>query len=95
MNYGSNDLPYGIYESTHYIVKLTCIKVQLTCAVGMFITNVIYLIVFAIVTIKTRTNHDDLIVPIHSSIYPMNITQSAVRQHQPNKPSSFSRPVGT
>jgi hypothetical protein len=45
---------YSIYSTTGYTVKMACIKAQLACAVVMFVTNVIYIIIFIIVVFKIR-----------------------------------------
>jgi hypothetical protein len=52
----------GIYNPTYYTIKLACIKAQLACASVMLATNVIYIIIFIVIAIKTRNQSNDGVV---------------------------------
>lgn len=52
-SYGSSYY-YSIYNPTNYAVKLACIKAELACAAVMLATNVVYVIIFVVVVVKTR-----------------------------------------
>ncbi len=51
---------YSIYNPTYYTVKLACIKAQLACASLMLFTNVIYIIIFIVVAVKTKNESNEI-----------------------------------
>jgi hypothetical protein len=73
----------GIYDPNNYTVKLACIKAQLACAAVMLVTNVIYIIIFILVAIKTRNESNEIgILPYGTAPYYIN-TQPVANQMQP------------
>ncbi len=50
----SYDSVGSIFSETGYKVKMACIKAQLACAAVMLVTNVVYIVIFVVVAIKTR-----------------------------------------
>ena len=54
----------GIYNSDKYTLKVTLIRTQLTCAAVMLTTNVVYLVIYAIVALKTmHVREQPVVVP--------------------------------
>jgi hypothetical protein len=100
-NQSSSSYSYnnGIYNSTNYTVKLACIKAQLACAAVMLATNVIYIIIYIIVAVKTRNESNEAgISPYGTALAPYYIHgQPAVNQGQPptNVPSFPQEPPST
>jgi len=60
-SYGSSysDI-YDINSSTGYTVKMACIKAQLACAPVILVTNVVYIVIFIIVAIKTISQSNQI-----------------------------------
>jgi len=73
----------SIYNSSNYTVKLACIKAQLACAAVMLVTNVIYIIIFIVVIIKTRNESNRVTMLPHSSAPSYVSNQPVVNQIQP------------
>jgi hypothetical protein len=52
----SSDLYHSIYDSSFYTVKTTVVKAQLACTAVIFVTNVIYIVIYIYLAIKARNN---------------------------------------
>ena len=53
-SYDDSPYSYGINNPTNYAVKLACIKAELACAAVMLVSNVVYVLIFIVVAVKTR-----------------------------------------
>ena len=54
----------GIFNPDIYTVKIALIKAQLACAAVMLASNVAYLVIYAVVVMKTRNAHDPVVGPL-------------------------------
>ena len=52
----------GIYNPDKYTLKVTLIKTQLACAAVMLTTNVVYLVIYTVVALKTSRLRDQAVV---------------------------------
>lgn len=75
-----NSYAYGIYDSTAYTVKMICIKAQLSCAAIMLVTNIIYIIIFIVVAIKTRKENSQVVIPQYDAALSRPINHQSVPQ---------------
>jgi hypothetical protein len=71
-SYEAKTYPYPSYDSTAaYPVKMICFKAELACAAVMLVTNVVYVLIFMVVAVKTcilsdqrKERHDEHATPV-------------------------------
>jgi hypothetical protein len=80
-----------IYTQTNYTVKLACIKAQLACAAVMLVTNVIYMIIFMVVAVRTKNESNEIGIYQHGGSHVHVVSQPMVYQQQP--PTTYASTV--
>jgi hypothetical protein len=70
-------------------VKLACIKAQLACAAVILATNVIYMIIFIVVAVRTRNASNEVGMYQYGGSHVPVVSQPMVYQQQPPPPPAY------